>query len=136
MSQTFTMTVNQMAVEVFFKQPRSSAQWAYIARIADRAATLFEDGYGLLEFGGNDYNVLPPKHDGNPEFVYALNSIAPYCGCRCFEDNGDCKHRIACRARELEVEETAHFEALAAEHDRLMQDCEVESTGCDPHAEF
>jgi len=79
-------------------EPRDVYHARTLARIAERAACLEEQGYTLTQTeslaGMETWSVVKP--DGT-EYAVVLNCPfdGDYCDCLAFSNYGECKHRLA-----------------------------------------
>lgn len=107
--------------------PRNASDAAFQVRVLDRAERFDLDGYHYEELCHKLYRVFKP---GNTNYSgpadYLVDLLGMTCSCGCFKENGYCKHYLAIERDYVRCEEYEQQRAAA----------ELETTGCDPYAEF
>ncbi|HLK57195.1 MAG TPA: SWIM zinc finger family protein [Chthonomonadaceae bacterium] len=105
-----------------FHAPKDVNEARRQANICERAETLFQTGYTMEEvFGGGGMTFKVVAEDGHG---YEVNTIFNECCCPSFENDGDCKHRIAVA---LEVAREAAQVAALEEENRWWLEAGFES---------
>jgi hypothetical protein len=100
-------------VNTLFAEPVTASQAAFIARVVERARTLFTAGGYTWHIADDDpclFGVCGPQGQ-----CYVVHMKENTCSCRGFEKYRDCKHRIAI-ANDPECEVAAMVKRLEFEN--------------------
>ena len=117
---------------------------AFYQRVVTRANELALQ----LSAGGPDYTAYTNNGDttlwtvckrsgsAKTDISYFVDLTAETCECPCFATHGFCKHILALNVMQETIAEAEAAEAQCAAYEKMMQGCELETTGTDPFAKF
>ena len=100
-----------LPIQTHFHEPKDVNEARRQANIVERAETLLTDGGYRMEeeFGGGGMTFKVIAEDGHG---YEVNTIFEECSCEGFQQDRDCKHRIAVALEQ--AREAAQVSALEA----------------------